>query len=54
MDVSHASDLNGQAAHGQRNYRGPRHMNYSFNKGRLEEFSVGDCARWVDSGLAGR
>ena len=48
-----ASDLNGQAAPGQRKYRWSYLTNYTFNEGRLKGFSVGGSTRWEDKAVIG-
>lgn len=48
-----ARDLNGQAAPGQRKYRGSLLTNYSFTEGRFKGFSVGGSLRWEDKAVIG-
>ena len=48
-----ARDLNGQAAPGQRRYRGSFMTNYTFVSGRLKGFSVGGGQRWEDRAIIG-
>jgi hypothetical protein len=48
-----ARDLEGQAAPGQRKYRGSFLTNYKFDEGRLKGFNVGGSMRWEDSAIIG-
>jgi hypothetical protein len=48
-----ASDLEGQAAPGQRKYRWSYLTNYGFDEGKLKGFSVGGSARWEDKAVIG-
>ncbi len=48
-----ASDLNGQAAPGQRKYRWSLLTNYTFDEGALKGFSVGGSTRWEDKAIIG-
>lgn len=48
-----ASDLEGQAAPGQRKYRWSFLTNYNFREGRLKGFAVGGSSRWEDSAIIG-
>ncbi|WP_221033195.1 TonB-dependent receptor plug domain-containing protein [Actomonas aquatica] len=48
-----ASDLDGQAAPGQRKYRWSFLTNYTFDEGMLKGFSVGGSARWEDKAIIG-
>ncbi len=48
-----ASDLEGQAAPGQRKYRWSLLTNYTFDEGLLKGFSVGGSTRWEDKAIIG-
>ncbi|WP_157772279.1 TonB-dependent receptor plug domain-containing protein [Lacunisphaera limnophila] len=51
--VAIATDLEGQAAPGQRKYRWSYLTNYTFNEGRFKGFSVGGSVRWEDKAIIG-
>lgn len=51
--VAIATDLEGQAAPGQRKYRWSFLSNYTFSEGRFKGFSVGGSARWEDKAIIG-
>ena len=51
--VAIATDLEGQAAPGQRKYRGSIITNYTFLEGPLEGASVGGSIRWEDKSIIG-
>ncbi|KAF0095843.1 MAG: TonB-dependent receptor plug [Puniceicoccaceae bacterium 5H] len=48
-----ASDLNGQAAPGQREYRWSLITNYAFDGGPLDGFNFGGSLRWEDEAIIG-
>ena len=48
-----ASDLEGQAAPGQRKNRWSVLTNYTFDEGRFKGFSVGGSTRWEDQAIIG-
>ncbi|MBC2605005.1 TonB-dependent receptor plug domain-containing protein [Pelagicoccus albus] len=47
------SELEGQAAPGQRKYRSSLVTNYNFTDGRFKNFSVGGSVRWEDKAIIG-
>lgn len=51
--VAIATDLEGQAAPGQRKYRWSYLTNYKFTEGRFKGFSVGGSMRWEDKAVIG-
>jgi hypothetical protein len=51
--VAIATDLEGQAAPGQRKYRWSFLSNYTFSEGRFKGFAVGGSARWEDEAIIG-
>ncbi|MCF3651646.1 TonB-dependent receptor plug domain-containing protein [Synoicihabitans lomoniglobus] len=51
--IAIASDLEGQAAPGQRKYRWSYLTNYSFDEGVLKGASVGGSTRWEDKAIMG-
>jgi hypothetical protein len=51
--IAIASDLEGQAAPGQRKYRWSYLTNYTFDEGKLKGWSVGGSARWEDKAIIG-
>ncbi len=51
--VAVATDLEGQAAPGQRKYRWSYLTNYNFEEGSLEGMNVGGSLRWEDEAIIG-
>jgi outer membrane receptor protein involved in Fe transport len=51
--VSLATDLNGQAAPGQRKYRGSFLTNFNFDQGKFKGWGVGGSQRWEDKSVIG-
>lgn len=51
--VAIATDLEGQAAPGQRKYRWSALTTYDFREGRLKGFSIGGSVRWEDKAIIG-
>jgi outer membrane receptor protein involved in Fe transport len=48
-----ARDLEGQAAPGQRRFRGSYLTNYNFTSGKLKGFGIGGSERWEDKAVIG-